>query len=121
MYNRPGNRYSAALHGVYQEEIGDEIGNAAQSAYDPRSVIKPGLASEKHPDTGYKGRAGIYELLMIDDVVRELIVKRSDAVKIKKTAVKNNMKTLRDDGALKVIRGVTSVAEVLAETQEDEL
>lgn len=72
-------------------------------------------------NTGYKGRTGIYELLMIDDIVRELIVTRSDAVKIKKAGVRNNMKTLRDDGALKIIRGVTSVAEVLAETQEDEL
>lgn len=71
--------------------------------------------------TGYLGRSAIYELLMVDDEVRDLIVKRSDSVTIKKTAMRNGMRTLRDDGALKVIAGITSVAEVLAVTQEDTL
>lgn len=71
--------------------------------------------------SGYLGRTGIYELLMVDDEIRELIVKRSDSVTIKKSAQKRGMRTLRDDGALKVIKGITSVAEVLAVTQEDKL
>jgi len=69
--------------------------------------------------TGYLGRSAIYELLMVDDEVRDLIVKRSDSVTIKKAAMRNGMRTLRDDGALKVISGVTSVAEVLSVTRED--
>jgi general secretion pathway protein E len=69
--------------------------------------------------TGYTGRRGIYELLMIDDVVGSLILKNSDAQSIKRAAVEQGMDSLRDDGARKVIAGLTTVEEVLAATQED--
>jgi general secretion pathway protein E len=69
--------------------------------------------------TGYTGRRGIYELMMIDDVVGALILKNSDAQSIKRAAVDQGMDTLRDDGARKVLMGLTTVEEVLAATQED--
>jgi general secretion pathway protein E len=69
--------------------------------------------------TGYSGRRGIYELLMIDDIVGALILKSSDAQSLKRAAVDQGMDTLRDDGARKVIAGLTTVEEVLAATQED--
>jgi general secretion pathway protein E len=69
--------------------------------------------------TGYTGRRGIYELMMIDDVVGSLILKSSDAQSIKRAAVDQGMDTLRDDGARKVLLGLTTVEEVLAATQED--
>jgi general secretion pathway protein E len=69
--------------------------------------------------TGYTGRRGIYELLMIDDAVGGLILKSSDAQSIKRAAIDQGMDTLRDDGARKVIMGMTTVEEVLAATQED--
>ncbi len=69
--------------------------------------------------TGYTGRRGIYELMMIDDVVGALILKDSDAQSIKRAAVDQGMDTLRDDGARKVLLGLTTVEEVLAATQED--
>ncbi|HMI84946.1 MAG TPA: type II secretion system ATPase GspE [Polyangiaceae bacterium] len=69
--------------------------------------------------TGYTGRRGIYELMMIDDIVGALILKSSDAQSIKRAAVDQGMDTLRDDGARKVLLGVTTVEEVLAATQED--
>jgi general secretion pathway protein E len=69
--------------------------------------------------TGYTGRRGIYELMMIDDVVGALILKSSDAQSIKRAAVDQGMDTLRDDGARKVLAGLTTVEEVLAATQED--
>jgi general secretion pathway protein E len=69
--------------------------------------------------TGYTGRRGIYELLMIDDSVGALILKNSDAQSIKRAAIEQGMDTLRDDGARKVIMGLTTVEEVLAATQED--
>jgi general secretion pathway protein E len=69
--------------------------------------------------TGYTGRRGIYELMMIDDVVGALILKSSDAQSIKRAAVDQGMDTLRDDGARKVLLGLTTVEEVLAATQED--
>jgi len=70
-------------------------------------------------NTGFSGRRGIYELLLIDDAVGPLILKRADAQSIKRTAQEMGMDTLRDDGARKVLAGMTTVEEVLAATQED--
>ena len=70
-------------------------------------------------NTGYRGRLGIYEMMMLDDDIRQLILKNVDSGTIKKQAVAKGMKTLMDDGARKVLRGVTSIAEVLSVTQED--
>jgi general secretion pathway protein E len=69
--------------------------------------------------TGYTGRLGIYELLVMDDVVRTLALKNTDTVEIKRAAISQGMRTLRDDGARKVISGMTSLSEVMRVTQED--
>jgi general secretion pathway protein E len=70
-------------------------------------------------NTGFTGRRGIYELLLVDDAVGPLILKKADSQAIKRTAQDMGMDTLRDDGARKVLTGLTSVEEVLAATQED--
>jgi general secretion pathway protein E len=70
-------------------------------------------------NTGYAGRRGIYELMLVDDAVGPLILKRADAQAIKRAAQDMGMDTLRDDGARKVLAGMTTVEEVLAATQED--
>ncbi len=69
--------------------------------------------------TGYLGRTGIYEMLVIDDEVRALALKNADSTSIKRVAVSRGMRTLRDDGADKVARGITTIEEVLRVTQED--
>lgn len=71
--------------------------------------------------TGYKGRTGIYELLHISDDVRRLIMSGVDSGTIKRKAVSQGMFTLRDDGARKVLRGETTIEEVLRVTQEDQV
>jgi len=68
---------------------------------------------------GYRGRTGIYELLLVDDTVRQLALKNVDASTIKKAAMSNGMRTLLDDGARKIALGETTIAEVLSITQED--
>lgn len=68
---------------------------------------------------GFIGRRGIYELMVIDDTVGPLIMKNADAQTVKRAAVAHGMDTMRDDGARKVMRGITTVEEVLAATQED--
>jgi len=68
---------------------------------------------------GFVGRRGIYELLVIDDAVGPLILQSADAQTIKRTAIAQGMDTMRDDGARKVLAGLTTVEEVLAATQED--
>jgi general secretion pathway protein E len=70
-------------------------------------------------NTGFSGRRGIYELLLVDDAVGPLILRKADARAIKRMAWEQGMDTLRDDGARKVLAGKTTVEEVLAATQED--
>ena len=69
--------------------------------------------------TGYLGRSAIYELLLVDDEIRQLIMKNSDSSSIKALAVEKGMKTLRQDGAVKVLLGVTSVEEIVRVTQRE--
>ncbi len=68
---------------------------------------------------GYAGRSAIYELLLINDAVRELSLRKSDAATLKKAALANGMRTLRTDGAGKVLAGITSLEEVMLVTAED--
>ncbi len=67
--------------------------------------------------TGYRGRIGIYEMMMIDEPVRRAILAKEDSKSIQRAARQNGMRLLREDGARQVIAGVTSVEEVLAATQ----
>ncbi len=69
--------------------------------------------------TGYTGRTGIYELLLVDDDIRALALKNTDSQTLKRAAVARGMRTLRDDGALKVRAGMTTIEEVLLVTAED--
>ena len=69
--------------------------------------------------TGYSGRSGIYELMLPSDDVRQLILQNVDSNSIKKKAMAQGMRTLREDGARKVLVGLTSSAEVLRVTAED--
>ena len=69
--------------------------------------------------TGYHGRLGIFELMMVDDDIRQLVATNIDSKTIKKQAVAKGMSTLRQDGARKVLQGITSVAEVLRATEEE--
>ncbi len=70
-------------------------------------------------NTGYTGRTAIFELLLVDDEIREMINRRADSNEIKRKAVQKGMLTLRDDAAMKVRQGVTSIGEVIRVTQED--
>ena len=67
--------------------------------------------------TGFSGRMGIYELLETNDEIRKLAHDKSGTDVIRKAAVAGGMKTLRDDGWRKVIRGMTSIDEVLRVTK----
>ena len=70
-------------------------------------------------NTGFRGRCGIYELLVIDDNIRELVLKKSTAQIICDQARKTGMRTLREDGWDKVIKGITTVEEILRVTLND--
>jgi type IV pilus assembly protein PilB len=66
--------------------------------------------------TGYKGRAGLYEVMEVDDEIRELILIGASAVELKKKAIERGMITLRRSGLTKVKDGVTTLEEVARET-----
>ena len=67
-------------------------------------------------DTGYKGRKGIYELLIISDAVRALINERAPTVVVRQKAVELGMVTLREDGLRGIFEGDTTIEEVLKYT-----
>jgi type II secretory ATPase GspE/PulE/Tfp pilus assembly ATPase PilB-like protein len=78
-----------------------------------------GAGCSKCFNTGYKGRAGIYELMLLDEELREMVNQRVTAGTIKQKALEKGLQTLRMDGARKVMAGVTTIAEVLRVTQAD--
>ena len=99
-------------------EMLDEIGFRRG---DPRSGpdrFYEGRGCERCSNTGFVGRVGIYELMPINDDIRKLTVAKADSNQILKKAIENGMRSLRDDGWLKVRKGITSIAEVLRVTQE---
>jgi type II secretion system protein E len=69
--------------------------------------------------TGYSGRLGIYELLVSNDEIRQLASERRGTNEIRKAAIASGMRTLRQDGWLKVARGITSIEEVLRVTKAE--
>jgi general secretion pathway protein E len=68
--------------------------------------------------TGYHGRSGIYELLVIDDNIRGLVMSGADSNVIRRKAIEQGMTTLFRDGVDKIVKGITTVDEVLRVTQE---
>lgn len=81
-------------------------------------LVYRGAGCEECGQTGFKGRLGIFELMLMDDDVRRLTIASADASQLRQAAVKNGMLTLRQDGFEKVGLGLTSMGEVLRVTQE---
>src|SRR6188768_1586650 len=79
-------------------------------------TVYKGRGCEKCNNTGYKGRVGLVEVMVIDDDIRDLILSGGTAIDIKKKAIENGMITLRRSGLIKMMEGVTSVDEVARET-----
>jgi general secretion pathway protein E len=99
------------VHGVPYDPVGTNPGDQIK--------VFRAKGCEKCLNTGYQGRRGIYELLMMDDAIGPLVLRNADAQTVKRTAMMAGMDTLRDDGARKVLNGMTTVEEVVAATQED--
>jgi type IV pilus assembly protein PilB len=79
---------------------------------EPPVLYKP-KGCHKCNNTGYKGRIGVYEVMLLSDTIKRLCVERATADEIKRIAVAEGMKTLRQDGYDKVTLGITSLEEVL--------
>ncbi len=102
-------RYEPTEHELRELGIGDR-GNVE---------FYVGAGCSKCFNTGYKGRTGIYELMMLDEQIREMVNVHQTAGVIKQKAIEKGLQTLRMDGARKVLAGATTIAEVLRVTQAD--
>jgi general secretion pathway protein E len=96
-----------------------EMRRNGKRSEDERIIEVKGCEQCAH--TGYWGRSGIFEFLEIDDDIRKLILEKRDSSIIKEVARKKGMRTLREDGWLKVKQGLTTIPEVLRVTQEEEV
>jgi type IV pilus assembly protein PilB len=90
--------------------------NGAQA----EATFMQGKGCQECRQTGYAGRMGIYELLIMDDGLRAMIIKRATAREIQLQAKKEGFMTLREDGLLKAVHGQSTLEEVLRVTQEIE-
>jgi type II secretory ATPase GspE/PulE/Tfp pilus assembly ATPase PilB-like protein len=86
----------------------------------PTAKFWHGVGCEDCRQFGYQGRKGIYELLLVKENLRPLIMNRAPASTISAEALRNGMRTLRVDGWKKVMDGITTIEEVLRVTQIEE-
>jgi general secretion pathway protein E len=97
-----------------------ELGLTADNSARPEGQFYQAKGCPACHGTGYRGRTGIYELLVIDDTVRALIMQQANANTIKAAAMQRGMRTLLQDGTSKILQGRTTAEEVLRVTQESE-
>jgi type II secretory ATPase GspE/PulE/Tfp pilus assembly ATPase PilB-like protein len=98
------------LDGLIEEYGGDLL---AAGGYKRENITLARSGGCSHcQDSGYSGRLGIHELLVCTDDLREMIKKRVDTVKIRKQAIADGMVTLKQDGILKVLQGLTDIHEI---------
>jgi len=77
-----------------------------------------GRGCEECGGSGFRGRAGIFELMEMNDEIRHLVVANADASRLTEAARRNGMRNLREDGWMKVAQGLTTASEVTRVTQE---
>ncbi len=108
-------------HEVSREDLIKQFGErTAQHIIGDKKMLRgyKGAGCEICNNTGYEDRIGLYEVLVLDDDIRQSIVERKDAGVIKDIAIKNGMTTMVDDGLEKVKNGLTSIDEVIRVIQE---
>lgn len=126
---------ASSLQGVLAQRLVRTICGNCREVYRPReeeivalnlgpkdvegATICKGKGCDQCSQTGYKGRIGLFELLIVTDEIRELIFAGAISSVIKAKARELGMKTLREDGARKVLEGITTIDEVIRATQAD--
>jgi type IV pilus assembly protein PilB len=71
--------------------------------------------------TGYKGRLALYEIMVLDDEIRDMIIKQASTQLLRSAARKRGMRTLRESGLLSIYDGVTTIEEVSRETLAEDV
>ena len=123
---------SASLEGVLAQRLVRTICKECRTSYEPNEAILSQLGISPHElgdkqfftgagcdicsQSGYRGRRGLYELLNINDPIRDLITGRAPTVVIKQKAMELGMNTLREDGLRNIYLGTTTIEEILKYT-----
>jgi general secretion pathway protein E/type IV pilus assembly protein PilB len=102
---------------AYQPQNGDVPSDFPRDKLPPGAPLYRPVGCRECRNVGYRGRVGLYELLVTTEEIRELSHKRVSSWAIQETAVRQGMHTLREDGWLKVLAGRTTVDEVLRVTK----
>jgi type IV pilus assembly protein PilB len=89
-----------------------------EKGFDPNATYK-GVGCDKCRKTGYSGRLGVYELLVMDDSLRDMVTRNPDVVQLRKLCRESGLVTLREDGMQKVMKGLTTVDEILRVTENE--
>jgi len=123
---------SATLEGVLAQRLLRTICKNCKTSYDPSQHILNQLGLTSHDtqgkqfftgagcptcgNTGYKGRKGLFELLDMNDTLRDLVTKKAPSLVLKQKAIELGMTTLREDGIRNIFDGITTIEEVLKYT-----
>jgi general secretion pathway protein E len=127
---------ASSILGIAAQRLIRKVCTKCREEYEPtpEALAELGLSRRTSPTTkfyrpvgcpscaqsGYSGRTVIYELLVITDEVRSLILKNADGGSIKKKAVEQGMRTLRECGVQKLLAGATTIEELVRATQADD-
>jgi len=112
--------YEADLNLLGSLNLGKLVEHEASGVKDGRVLLYRGVGCRECKKTGYKGRTGVYELLVLDDMVGAMVLAGRSAAEIKKAVREGpGMRTLREDGLLRVLRGDTTLDEVIRVTMDD--
>ena len=129
---------ASSMTAIVAQRVLRKIDEKTKEAYDPdpkiveemRQVLGPlfpkvqqikfyrGAPTPENNSSGYHGRVGVFEVIPVTEVIAQLILKRSPAGEIEAMAKKEGMITMKQDGYLKVLEGVTTIEEVLRVAQE---
>lgn len=100
-----------------EEQLGKEL---TKKVFEEKKMTRVyvGKGCSIDHETGYEGRVGIFEVMLIDDEIRQAILEKKDSSSIRKIAVRNGMRTMLEDGLVKVKEGITTIEEVIRVTKE---
>jgi type IV pilus assembly protein PilB len=122
---------SSAVNAILAQRLVRKICSTCKEHYEASNEMKEFLAlqgfanqqmwkghgCDRCRNTGYAGRIGVYELLIMDDSLRDQVTRNPDVTQLRKVCRERGLVTLRDDGFAKVIKGLTTVDEVLRVTE----
>ena len=127
---------TATLEGIIAQRLARKICNNCKEEYTPSEEqlmeleLRPddvigkkfyyGRGCETCNNTGYKGRMGLYEIMLLDDEMRDMIIKHASTQVLRNEARKRGMRTLRQAGLMAIYDGVTTIEEVVRETIMEE-